>query len=44
MTNDAPRRTNGNYRARSYGACPTDGNCSSFGDGRSCGAPDCDGW
>lgn len=25
-------------------ACPTDGNCSSFGDGRSCGAYDCDGF
>jgi len=23
--------------------CP-DGNCSSFGDGRSCGLPGCDGW
>jgi hypothetical protein len=25
-------------------ACVTDGNCSSFGDGRSCGGYDCDGW
>jgi len=25
-------------------ACPTGGNCSSVGQGRSCGAPDCDGW
>lgn len=25
-------------------SCPTGGNCSSFGDGRSCGADDCDGW
>ena len=24
--------------------CPTDGNCSSFGSGRSCGSPDCDGY
>ena len=36
---------------RSYGrscgrrrSCPTGGNCSSFGDGRSCGADDCDGY
>ena len=25
-------------------SCPTGGNCSSFGNGRSCGAPDCDGF
>ena len=25
-------------------ACKTGGNCSSFGSGRSCGAPDCDGY
>ena len=25
-------------------SCPTGGNCSSFGNGRSCGAPDCDGY
>lgn len=24
--------------------CRTGGNCSSFSNGRSCGAPDCDGW
>lgn len=24
--------------------CPTGGNCSSFGSGRSCGAHDCDGY
>jgi hypothetical protein len=24
--------------------CPTGGNCSSFGNGRSCGAHDCDGY
>lgn len=26
------------------GACITGGNCSSFGDGRSCGGYDCDGY
>jgi hypothetical protein len=25
-------------------ACTTGGNCSSFGNGRSCGGHDCDGW
>ena len=25
-------------------ACKTDGNCSSFGSGRSCGGHDCDGY
>lgn len=34
---------------RAYGrghghACKTDGNCSSIGNGRSCGGYDCDGW
>lgn len=33
---------------RYYGSngrrCITDGNCSSFGTGRSCGGYDCDGW
>lgn len=33
----APR---GGYRR----ACKTDGNCSSVGDGRSCGGHDCDGY
>lgn len=33
----APR---GGYRR----ACKTDGNCSSFGSGRSCGGHDCDGY
>jgi hypothetical protein len=33
----APR---GGYRR----ACKTDGNCSSFGSGRSCGGHDCDGF
>ena len=33
----APR---GGYRK----SCPTGGNCSSFGSGRSCGAYDCDGY
>ena len=39
-------RFNG-YGARRGGyvrACKTDGNCSSFGSGRSCGAEDCDGY
>lgn len=38
-------RFNG-YGARRGGyvrACKTDGNCSSFGSGRSCGGHDCDG-
>jgi hypothetical protein len=29
---------------RTKSSCPTDGNCSSFGSGRTCGADDCDGW
>ena len=35
------------YGARRGGyrrACKTDGNCSSFGSGRSCGGHDCDGY
>jgi len=35
------------YGARRGGfrkACVTDGNCSSFGSGTSCGGHDCDGW
>lgn len=32
-------------RTRPRGSgCVTFGNCSSFGDGSSCGADDCDGW
>lgn len=31
-------------RGRGRRTCPTGGNCSSFGSGRSCGAEDCDGW
>lgn len=32
-------------RRRSRGrGCITGGNCSSFNDGRTCGAADCDGW
>ena len=38
---DRPRRRA--YRSRSKG-CISGGNCSSFNDGRSCGADDCDGW
>lgn len=41
-----PQRFNG-YRSPRGGyvkTCKTDGNCSSFGDGRSCGGHDCDGW
>lgn len=33
-------RPRGAYRK----ACITDGNCSSFGSGRSCGGHDCDGY
>lgn len=33
-------RPRGGYRK----ACITDGNCSSFGSGRSCGGHDCDGY
>jgi hypothetical protein len=29
---------------RSYRRCQTDGNCSSFGSGESCGGCDCDGY
>lgn len=32
------------YRPRRTRTCPTGGNCSSFGNGHSCGAPDCDGY
>jgi hypothetical protein len=35
------------YYRRYYGGgkpCVTGGNCSSFGNGRSCGGYDCDGW
>ena len=31
-------------RSTSRRSCPTGGNCSSFGSGRSCGADDCDGY
>ncbi len=31
-------------KGRFVRACKTGGNCSSFGSGRSCGAPDCDGY
>ena len=42
MAAAATKRSNrsGSYRR----GCPTDGNCSSFGSGKSCGAEDCDGW
>ena len=40
---DTPaRRTN--TRSQRTRRCATGGNCSSFGDGRSCGGYDCDGW
>ncbi len=41
-----PQRFNGYGRARGgyVKQCKTGGNCSSFGSGRSCGAPDCDGY
>jgi hypothetical protein len=38
----APARSGRSNRRR--GGCITDGNCSSFGRGQSCGAHDCDGW
>jgi hypothetical protein len=54
-TSSAPRSSSRNYdpdRFNGYGAprgghrkaCKTDGNCSSFGSGRSCGGYDCDGF
>lgn len=41
-----PDQFRGYGRARGGWAksCPTGGNCSSFGSGRSCGSPDCDGF
>lgn len=45
-SNYDPSRFNG-YGARRGGyvrRCKTDGNCSSMGSGRSCGAEDCDGF
>jgi len=41
------RRVSAGYTRRPYGAtraCRTGGNCSSFGDGSSCGGHDCDGY
>lgn len=32
------------YHAKKGRRCKTDGNCSSFGNGRSCGGYDCDGF
>lgn len=45
-TSSSPRpRPYGGYREPSrHGSCPTDGNCSSFGNGKSCGSYECDGW
>lgn len=54
-TQSAPRAPSRNWDPnmfRGYGAarggfrraCKTDGNCSSFGSGRSCGGHDCDGY
>lgn len=40
LSDRAPRAQRGGVGRQ----CRTDGNCSSFGDGRSCGAPDCDGY
>lgn len=41
----APRRaTYYAGRSTSRRSCPTGGNCSSFGSGRSCAADDCDGY
>ena len=40
------KKSTGGYRRSRYRRreCPTGGNCSSFGDSSSCGAPDCDGF
>lgn len=40
------KKSSGGYRRSRYRRreCPTGGNCSSFGDSSSCGAPDCDGF
>lgn len=38
-----PARPNGRY-GRGGKECVSDGNCSSFGSGRSCGGHDCDGY
>jgi hypothetical protein len=40
----AAPRVRANSRGGSRRRCVTNGNCSSFGSGRSCGAPDCDGY
>jgi len=41
---DAPTARRTNTRPQRTRRCATGGNCSSFGDGRSCGGYDCDGW
>ena len=43
LTQPAPVGARGVHAARKPRKCITDGQCSSFGSGRSCGAPDCDG-
>lgn len=40
----APARPKRQRIRSSRMSCPTDGNCSSFGNGQSCGADECDGW
>ena len=45
-SNYDPQRFNGYGRPKGgfLKKCKTGGNCSSFGDGRSCGGHDCDGY
>lgn len=46
-TKSRPARRNPSGEYTRFGTrrhCITDGNCSSFGTGESCGAPDCDGY
>ena len=44
IVSDRPTAATARIPAERRRSCPTGGNCSSFGSGRSCGAPDCDGF
>ena len=44
IVSDRPTAATARRTASRRRSCPTGGNCSSFGSGRSCGAPDCDGY
>ena len=44
IVSDRPTAATARRTASRRRSCPTGGNCSSFGNGRSCGAPDCDGF